>query len=142
MNHKNIKQINDAEKIYDAIFKRKIPPSLSKSFFEASEKLELRYSKDEINRYHKYMEKVKDLEALEYACRWFKRCPLLIDKFKIMVFLAETLPENHHAFVNENIRPIFNWLLMGKTCLHSAWKLVKGIFLLKAHSININTNDS
>ncbi len=126
---------NDAEKIYDAIFKKKIPPTLRKSFSDASKKLERRYSKDDINRYQKYLEKVKDLEALEYACRWFKRCPLLIDKFKIMVFLAETLPENHHTFVNESTRPIFNWLFMGITCLHSAWKLVKGIFLLKAYNI-------
>ena len=126
-------QEKNAEKIYDAIFKKKIPPSLSKSFFEASKKLDLNYSKNDINRYQKFMENVKDLEALEYACRWFKQCPLLIDKFKIMIFLAETLPENHHTFVNESSHPFFNWLFMGKTCLHSAWKMVKGIFLLKAH---------
>jgi hypothetical protein len=125
----------NAEKIYDAIFKKKIPPTLSKSFFEASKKMELHYSKEDITRYHKYLENVKDLEALEYACRWFNRCPLVTDNFKIMIHLAETLPGNHHTFVNERSRPFFNWLLMGITCLHSAWKLVKGIFLLKAHSI-------
>lgn len=127
MSHQN----DEAEKLYYTIFKKKIPADLKRYFSGASKILESGYLKNDIKRYHRYLEKVTDLEALEFASRWFNQCPLLTDKFKIMISLAETLPENHQTFVNESTGKLFNWISIGITCLHSAWKLVKGFFLLK-----------
>jgi hypothetical protein len=124
--------MNDAQKIYKAIFKTDIPPLIEKRFLRASEKLSFYYSKKEIEEYNKALSKVSDLEALEFAARRKNRIPLLILKFRLMVYIAETVPENNRFFIN-----LVNRRFEGKICvlfsgLKAVLKYIKGYFLLKS----------
>ncbi|MCK4765917.1 MAG: hypothetical protein KAW12_27200 [Candidatus Aminicenantes bacterium] len=125
------KQLDEADRIYHALFKKKIPPALKKRFQGAVEKLETHYPGEEVGEYYKYLQKVSDLEALELAGRFARKIPLLTDKFRIMVYLAETLPENYPVFINEKDTPTKGYLCMIAIGFRSVWKILKGRYLLK-----------
>lgn len=124
-------QTREADRIYEALFKKEIPKDLRKRFLEAAHILETHYSRQEIDEYYGYLGKISDLEALELAARYFKRIPLLTDKFKIMVYLAETRPENYSHFISETDNVVKAYLWMPIIVVHSLGKFLKGLFLLK-----------
>lgn len=124
------KRKDEADKIYYAIFRREIPEPLIDRFKGASAEIEARYSAHEVEKYHRIIRKVNDLEALEYAGRFRKKLPLLSDKFKAMVFLAESLPENYRLFINEEDNRLKGYLWLPVIGIVSLCKMVKGLFLL------------
>jgi len=120
----------EAERIYFAIFRRGIPEILEEPFTGASQKIEANYSEDEVAQYRRWLERVTDLEALEYAARFRGRLGILSDKFKAMVYLAEPLPENYNHFINEKDQFLKGFWLCAIGTFSSIWKLVKGTMIL------------
>jgi hypothetical protein len=116
--------------IYRAIFRRNAPEIIKRRFAEASDRLHATTAGGDVERYYRAIQSTGDMEALEVACRYTKKFPLLVSKFRLMVYLAETLPENQHFFIKGR-RGILGvaWAL-GAGALRTAFKLVKGLLLM------------
>jgi hypothetical protein len=125
--------MNEADKIYFAIFRENIPKIIKHRFDSISKKIDCYYSENEINIYYSYLECVDDLEALELAGRHLKKLPLLSDKFKIMIYIAETFPGNYAVFVNEHSHRILFFLYLALCPFYSLYKFLKGAVLLAVH---------
>ncbi len=123
---------NEAKKIYSAIFKKEIPEIIQSRFEKISSKIDASYSDKETQKYYKYFCETSDLEALEIAGRVLKKLPVLTDKFKVMVYLAETLPENYPLFVNERSQLLIGYFSLFISLLRTGCKLVKGVFIYAA----------
>lgn len=121
---------NEAERIYKAIFGTNVPEEIQKHFKITSKKIENLFSEEEVKKYFECIEKVRDLEALELAERYLKKIPVLTEKFRIMVYLAETLPENYNKYINERDNCFLGYLLLICAGFRSFYKFVKGLFLL------------
>jgi hypothetical protein len=122
---------HEAEKIYKAIFKKDTPPLIKDRFHRAAKKFQDGFSEKEKKEYEQVLNKVSDLEALELAARFKGKIPLLVSQVRLMVHLAETLPENQHFFVsfrNKRISGFFSLCVGG---MRSFFKWVKGWFLLR-----------
>ena len=129
---KNMRALQEieADTIYRALFDRSAPDVIRKRFITASHRLHQKRSTQELAMYYNIIKSGYDLEALEVACRYKKVMPLLSLKFRLMVFLAETLPENQGFFINE--KTSFMRALWYST-LHSIrtmYKLCRGFYLL------------
>jgi len=123
--------MDEAEKIFRATFKSQISLPLKERFNKASELFTITYSKEDIDAYNRALEKISDLEALELAARYRNKLPVLVLKFKLMVYLAETLPENLKFFINRKDRRLIGYILIAYSGLRSMVKFIKGMFLLK-----------
>ncbi|MFW6131824.1 MAG: hypothetical protein ACOC5F_04415 [Candidatus Aminicenantaceae bacterium] len=123
--------MDEAEKIYKAIFKNEIPPLVKQRFLKASEELFSDYSKKNIEEYKRALSKISDLEALEFAARRKSRIPLLIIKFRLMVYMAETVPENSRFFINRKDKKFTGKLSVLWIGMKAVWKYIKGLFLLR-----------
>lgn len=123
----------EAEKIYYAIFKKQIPAFIKNHFENISKTIDNNYSEKDVRKYHQYLVKVYDIESLELAARYFKRLPILTEKFKVMVYLAETLPENQSIFVNEDSKRFFAHVFLISSLLRTFYKFLKGIFLFTVY---------
>jgi hypothetical protein len=126
---------SESIKIYFAIFRKKIPEAIQRRFEYISQAIEKGYPEKEIDLYHKYLHKVSDLEALEIAMRCLNKLPILTDKFKVMVYLAETVPENYNVFVNEHTNRLTGFFLLLISLFRTGCKLVKGMLLLRFTNI-------
>ncbi len=71
-----------------------------------------------------------DLEALEVACRYTRRLPILSRKVHLMVYMAETLPDYHAEFVNEHTSLAGGVKALVAGALRTGAKLTKGLVLL------------
>ena len=120
----------EADKIYGSIFYQSTPDVIRERFIEASVQLQQKISTQELELYYGVIKMVDDLEALEVACRYRKKMPLLTLKFRLMVFLAETLPENQRFFVNERTSFIKGMCSAAVSLLRTIYKLCRGFYLL------------
>lgn len=121
----------EAHNIYAAIFGRPVPPIIVERFAAASAQLHRTVDPQELDRYYRAVAQCADLEALELAARYTRRSTLLGRKFRLMVYLAETLPENQPFFVNERSSLLAGlWHTLYAT-FWTAWKLLKGLWLLR-----------
>jgi len=92
-------QRTEAEKIYGSIFGRKIPHIIRERFIAVSEvRLNHTVPEETLKAYYRIIQQVEDMEALEVAARYLNKLSFLSLKFQLMVYLAETLPENHRFF--------------------------------------------
>ncbi len=128
-------QNNEADRIYRTIFNKNIPPSIRNHFIIVSKKIEPSFTEEEIRKYHVCIKKVHDLEALELAARYFKKLPLLTVKFKIILYLAETLPQNYSKYINEKDNFFMGSLLLVFSLIRTSCKFVKGICLLAVNRL-------
>ncbi len=126
---------NEAERIYHAIFNRKIPASVQYHFEILLKKIESRYSNEEVSKYFEAINKTCDLEALEVASRHLKKLPVLTEKFKIMVYLAETCPENYRVFINEEQGFISAGISLISSLFRTGYKSVKGMAIITVNKI-------
>ncbi len=122
--------VEEARRIYRAIFRRWPPQVIVARFVVASRLLDQGASLEDLQRYRGILRTTGDLEALEVACRYTRRVPLLVAKFQLMVFLAETLPENQDFFLNEETRRLRACFALARGALMTAFKLGKGVLLL------------
>lgn len=123
--------MNCSEKIYYAIFKNKIPPILQKRFEIASDQLMSYFSPQEAANYLRAVNKISDLEALEIVARYTKKLPLLTLNFRLMIVLAETLPENRKFYINKKDNLIYGFLSILIGFLRTLIKVIIGIFLFR-----------
>lgn len=126
-------QKDEAERIYYALFRKKIPESIQYHFEKLSKKLEDVYSEEEIKKYYECIAKINDLEALELAARYLKKFTMLTKKFQIMIYLSETLPENYVMYINEKNNRFFGCLLLMTSTFRTLYKFVLGIFFLTVY---------
>ncbi len=123
--------MSDAAKIYKVLFKRDIPLSIEDRYEKAFEALAAGFSEAQVEEYRAAVEGIRDLEALELAGRYRKKLPLLVHAFMVMIFIAETSPDNQGVFVNFKTRRFFGFLSMGYGGCRTGVKFLKGLFLLR-----------
>lgn len=124
--------MTEAQRIYQAIFGRPIPSRLETQFKSVPDHVLPPIHADARSHYDRIIREVGDLEALEYASRVRGRNKLLVLKFRLLVYLAECHPENRDDFVNRDDRSLLYCVwLFGRQGLRTAWKLLKGFYLLR-----------
>lgn len=117
----------EADRIYRALFDSDAPQVIRHRFAQPSAVLNARSVSRDVQRYYHAVEHVRDLEALEVAARVTGRLPLICEKFRVMVYLAETLPENQSHFVNEHdSRWLGLWSIL-RGGVRTGWKLARGL---------------
>jgi hypothetical protein len=122
---------DEAQRIYYTLFRREIPPVVAERFAQASARLEASLPPRDVAAYHRAVASGADLEALELAARYTRKLPLLTRKLGLMAYLAETQPENQPLFINERSSYIAGFVRLGVAALHTVWKMVKGLWLLR-----------
>jgi hypothetical protein len=120
----------ESVRIYQALFDRPIPPMVAERFAAGSARLEAHASPGELACYRAAVSADLDLEALELAARYIHRLPLLTRKFRLMAYLAETVPENQSVFISHRDNLPGALLRVGFMTLRSAWLMAKGLALL------------
>jgi hypothetical protein len=120
---------SDAARIYHVLFPEEIPAPLRERFEKASQILENDYSADERAEYRRALQRVGDLEALEFACRRGKRLRMLTDQVVLMSFLAETLPQHQACYVDPDARRWKAYLAIAAGLFRTAAKYAKGTIL-------------
>ena len=128
--------MDDAQKLYKALFQSEVPRTVKDRFVMASSRLSKDFSPDEIQDYNRVLNTVSDLEALELAARYQNKIPYLVHQIQLMVRLAEAVPENRAEFVNAKDRRFRGILLMFWSGIRTVFKLLKGNCLLRKH-INV-----
>lgn len=123
--------MDEAERIYYALFKEEIPLKLKNRYHEAASRLFSSYSQDRKKECQKAFNEVKDIEALEMAARIQDKLPLLVSKFRLMIYLSETLPQNKNHFLNLQDKKLKGKIIIFFSGLRSVIKYIKGIFILK-----------
>lgn len=123
--------MSDAAKIYKALFKRDVPVSIEEKYRKAFKALAAEFPEAQVEEYKTAVENINDLEALELAGRYRIKLPLLVHAFMIMVYIAETLPENQNDYIKFKTRQVSGFLSMGYGCCRTVVKLLKGLFLLR-----------
>lgn len=124
------RNVKEAEKIYFALFRKAIPDITRQRFNQVSLLINNACSRDEIEEYYQALERVQDLQALEYAARFSGRLALLSKKFRLMVWLAGAEKENYDVFVNRKNSMLYGKLAVAGAGLQSAVKLMKGFWAL------------
>ncbi len=95
-----------------------------------STRLEAHVAASELARYRAVIASDTDLEALELAARYTRRLPLLTRKFRLMAYLAETLPENQSLFISHRDNLPVAFVRVGFMTARTVWLMVKGLALL------------
>ncbi len=127
-------QEREAVKIYKALFGRGIPDKLKHRFIEASN-LDRSTHAHGLERYYRIIEGVRDLEALEIAGRYTHKFPLLSQRFQLMVFLAEALPEHRSDFIKKRGSVIRGVGAVIAGALRTGYKFTKGMVLLRTRRV-------
>jgi hypothetical protein len=76
-----------------------------------------------------------DAEAIELVLR--RRSPrnLLTQKLQMLSYLAEARREYYAWFILEESRPVWAFLRMGLATFRTAWKLLKGLYLVRRYHV-------
>ncbi len=120
---------DDAEKIYYSLFKKKIPEAIQYHFNNISKEIDNNYPQDKVRKYYEVIRTVHDLEALELTARHLKKMPVLTEKFKVMIYLAETIPGNYDVFINETPKRFSVYVSMVLSAVRSMFKITKGLII-------------
>jgi hypothetical protein len=121
----------EARKIYAAIFIREIPLLVLDRFVIASKRLNQSVPQTEMDSYYRALKACNDLEALELAARYTRRFPLLGRKFRLMAYLAETLPENQPYFINERSSFLAGMTRSAAGTFRTVFKMMKGLWIVR-----------
>lgn len=123
-------QETEAKKIYRAIIYNDVPAAVARRFIDLSTLLNQKMPSAELEYYYRAIQDIDDLEALEIACRYMGKLSTLTQRFRIMVYLAETLPENQYVFINRTSSMIKGVMYIILGALHTVFKFGIGLFLL------------
>ena len=120
----------EARRIFRAVFGGEAPPAVVERFVVASDRLNDAAGEAEVAEYYEVLDRVDDLEALEVASRYRRTLPLLSAKFRIVVYVAETVPELQDRFVNHRNNVVGAVWAVVAGGMRTAYKLAKGNFLM------------
>ena len=118
---------DEANRIYKTLFKKDIPDILIHRYEEAQSILHQSFSEEDIHKCNLLIDRVNDLEALEYVSRIFNANKLLSRKFELMIWLTSTLPEHYQEYVNEKDQTLFGKGILFLFSLHTVCKFFKGL---------------
>jgi hypothetical protein len=122
----------EARKIYLALFGADAPPAVVARFAVASDLMHCGVSDAEVEAYYAAIDRCDDLEALELAARYTGRLPLLGRKFRLMAYLAETLPDNQAFFVNSQGGGFVGaFVRLAGAGFRTAGKMAAGLWLVR-----------
>ncbi len=121
----------EGRKIYAALFGGRPSPVLLARFVTAVKMLNSTAAQAEVDRATRALLACSDPEALELAARLTGQLPLLTRKFRLMAYLAETLPENQPYFVNRRSSFWRGLLRIAGAVLRTLWKLPFGLWQLQ-----------
>lgn len=121
----------EARKIYAAIFGGEIPLVVLNRFVVATQRLNANVPPAETDAYYRALLACDDLEALEVAARYTRKLPLLTRKFRLMAYLAETVPETQDFFINDRSNLLAGLWAAFIGGLRTAVKLPAGLWLLR-----------
>ncbi|MCX7708051.1 MAG: hypothetical protein N2204_08600 [Anaerolineae bacterium] len=121
----------EGRKVYAALFGGEPPPLLLARFATAAKILNSTASQTEVDQSTRALLASSDPEALELVARLTRRLPLLTRKFRLMAYLAETLPENQVYFVNSRSGLLRGLANIAGAVLRTAWKLPIGLWQLR-----------
>lgn len=121
----------EAYRLHLCVFGQPPRPILVERFAALSLRIDLTASGAEKERYYRILDNAPDLEAVEFAARITKRVPLLTRKFRAIVALAETLPENQDFFINRHAGWLTGALACFWACLWALYKLPVGLWYLR-----------
>ncbi len=122
---------DEACRLHATLFGVPAPTIIQQRFAAASEQMDRGISPDDLAWYHRALDRIGDLEALEVATRYLRRRDLLFRKFRLMTYLAETQPEYQRFFINERSSFIAGFFRCALSTFRTGWKLCKGAWLLR-----------
>jgi hypothetical protein len=121
----------DVQRIYNVLFRGRIPPELESRFTGAWQILSSDYTEEELAEFQTALEAVADLEALELVCRRCKLVPVLAAQVHLMFMLAETLPSHSSIYIHLHDEPVIGILSMAVGVVRTVWKYVRGSIELR-----------
>jgi len=116
---------------YEELFSVPAPKVIVDRYIEANLKL-LPERSIEVR---KLVLKRVDIEAVEMAWRRENPKNILTRKLHILVYLAESIPENFPLFFNQEKRWLYAVLLLARRTFCSVGKLLKGKFLMMRYHL-------
>jgi len=116
--------------LYKKIFGEFPPQIIIKEYIKANNLL---LSEQERLKIKEIILKKADIEAIEIASRIKFKNNLLTKKIHILMYLAETIPQNFETFISVKNRRIFSVIDLTYNFVRSIYKYVKGMILLKRY---------
>jgi len=129
-NETNILLEREVVYFYKIIFGGFPPQVIIKEYIKANNLL---LSEEERLKLKEIILEKADIEAIEIASRLKFTNNLLTRKIHILMYLAETIPQNFETFINVKNRRIFAFINLSYNFVRSIYKFVKGKFLLKRY---------
>jgi len=126
----NIDHALEAERIYRTLFKEPLPEFLRRKYMSLAPRLEKNHSPESVRTTHVLIQKKRDLEALEMAARHTGRYPLLSEKFRAMIYIAETIPENYRHFFLQKGSVLKGYMDLSISVIQSIYKFFKGLIII------------
>ncbi len=116
--------------LYKKIFGEFPPRIIIKEYIRANNFL---LSEEERLKLKVIILKKVDVEAIEMASRLKFANNLLTRKIHILIYLAETIPQNFETFISIKNRRIFAFINLAYNFVRTIYKFVKGKFLLNRY---------
>jgi hypothetical protein len=125
----------EAELIHRALFSGRSAPAAVVASYEAAR---ARYFADDpFARLVAFLaERKLDAEAVEYALRLRHGPNGLTRRFQVMLTLCEVRPAYDGAFVQRRSGVLAAWAGAPLMALRAAWKLARGMYLLRVHGLD------
>ncbi|HKY41674.1 MAG TPA: hypothetical protein VJM50_01160 [Pyrinomonadaceae bacterium] len=127
--------VREAEVFHQAIFGRPVPTDICEAFVSANKTLLKDTGKATPVKIDLIVERALDVEAIEFALRRRNPQNLLTKKLLILCYLAESRSAYFNTFVNEEHQPVKAFIKLSFATLRSAYKLLKGNFLIRIYGV-------
>jgi hypothetical protein len=120
-----------ARRIFAVVFGEAPSHTAILRFSEGFEQLWRDADPAEVELLRRAVENVRHLGALEVAARYTHRLPLLVDAFRLLLYIAEAEPANQRFFVKRerSVSGAIAALFLG--ALHTFVSVIAGLVLLR-----------
>ncbi|MFC2166795.1 hypothetical protein ACFLQZ_02400 [Acidobacteriota bacterium] len=121
---------SEARALHRSVFNADIPQEVSEKYMRAHDYYLLEATEKDLLWMKRTLQRGLDLEALEFALRIIKKKHILVKKIKILVYISESFCAYYSTFVNERPQRGKAFALLSYHLIRSAYKFLKGSFLL------------